>query len=67
MNSKIVSISEDQNTITHESGFVSVFKENKNGCLDCVYPNDRCPAIIPCFKEVRIDKKDGIFIAKSEK
>ena len=66
MNSKIVSISEDQNTITHESGFVSVFKESKNGCNGCIYPNDRCPNMIPCFKEVRVDNKNGIFIAKSE-
>jgi hypothetical protein len=38
MNTKIVEISKDQNTITHKSGVVTVFKKDNSGtCIKCIY------------------------------
>jgi len=64
METKIISISEDQNTITHESGFVSVFAESMTGCDGCVYFESNCIAI-PCTSGRRNDGLEGIFIAKN--
>ena len=63
MNTPIISISDDQNTITHESGVVTVFKNNGNyKCHGCVYNPELCPIIIPCVS--RKDKENGIFKLK---
>ena len=69
-------ISEDQNTITHESGLVTKFVEdNSIMCSDkCEYltvPLVDCKQI-PCY-EIKIvlsacrkDKRNGYFVKKSE-
>ena len=72
MKTKIKHISEDQNTITHESGFQTVFKEDFTGiCFGCVYyklHNIDCGQI-PCDYNKRTgrrnDTKTGIFIEKN--
>ena len=69
-------ISDDQNTITHESVLVTVFVEdNKTVCSDrCEYltaPLVDCKQI-PCSKIKRMlsacrkDKKHGYFVKKTE-
>jgi len=67
MKTKIVSISDDKNTITHESGFVSVFKESGIYCIGCVYyENFDCAANeMPCLDVKRKDGLEGIFINKN--
>ena len=69
-------ISEDQNTITHESGLVTKFVEDNS--ITC---SDKCEYLtvslvdckqIPCSKIKRMlsacreDKKNGYFVKKSE-
>ena len=67
MNSKIISISDNQNTITHESGFVSVFKEQKgSSCIDCVYYYENSCGKIPCSPSERKDYLTGIFTPKND-
>jgi hypothetical protein len=65
MNTPIISISDDQNTITHESGVVTVFVEtdNQNDCIGCIYKNGAiCEQIkAPCMKSQRLDHKFGVF------
>jgi hypothetical protein len=65
MKTPIKNISEDQNTITHESGFQTVFKipKGKAICRNCCYGVlPFCDT--PCCSESRIDKKNGIFVQK---
>lgn len=66
MNTKIISISDDQNTITHESGLVTEFVESDHlGCFYCVYEtNDTC-FDKPCMEDRRLNKLDGIFKLKT--
>ena len=69
MNTPIKSISDDQNTITHESGVVTLFVESKNSCIGCCYGTftvfGYCnPNKIPCIKTSRADYKNGIFKIK---
>ena len=66
MNTKIIAISEDQNTITHESGVVTEFDSKCNLCFYCCYDNieDGCIGV-PCVINVRKDKGNGIFKLKT--
>ena len=67
MNTPIISISDDQNTITHESGVVTVFEVPKGGifCRNCFYVewNKSCTGM-PCTSGIRNDKRNGIFKLK---
>ena len=64
MNTLIVKISDDQNTITHESGFVTVFEE-KIGCSGCYYYEIEDCNHIPCIEPRRtVNNKEGIFKLK---
>jgi len=64
MKSKIISISDDQNTITHESGLITTSKV-KIGCEGCIYFEkngfENCRKII-CSPHTRTDKKSVIFV-----
>jgi hypothetical protein len=68
MKTPIKNISEDQNTITHESGVVTVFerKVRISGCNKCVYSEFGCMHyLVPCCYPYRTaDSKNGIFIEK---
>ena len=68
MNTPIIKISDYQNEITHESGFVSMFVElNNETCIHCVYINDdgSCLCVpAPCNTFIRNDRKLGYFIPK---
>lgn len=62
-NTKIIDINKDQKIISHESGFVSLFKIS-SGCAGCAYKNTKVCNIdaIPCYCEDRNDGLNGIFI-----
>ena len=68
MNTKIISISDDQNTITHESGVVTEFvvQGGKDICKNCVYNilKGKCSHII-CVPIQRKDERNGIFKLKT--
>jgi len=67
MKTQIKHISEDQNTITHESGVVVVFKETNKRCSGCFYDNNKvCKSIAPCYRFERNDNKTGIFKLKEQ-
>lgn len=66
-NSKIISISEDQNVITHESGVNTNFiytTENFENCEVCIYKQNRdCWSTCkPCDPTERNDKRWGYFV-----
>ena len=57
MNTKIVEISEDQNTITNESGVVTVFCKN-GACEECCYMSSRnCPEA-PCHPYITLSPRN---------
>jgi len=61
MTDHIISISKDQNTITHESGIVTEFQDHyENCCGSCFYKN-RHVCLLPCTHQDRIDNREGIF------
>lgn len=65
MNTPIISISEDQNTITHESGNVYVAEKLIAKCLGCAYLENHYDCIkIPCLIIQRQDGENKIFKLK---
>lgn len=41
MNTPIIKISDDQNTVTHKSGLITERVKGVKGCVGCVYLNDK--------------------------
>ena len=68
MKTPIIKISDDQHTITHESGFVAVFVEDNSGlCTNCIYSKltmHNCK-VIPCDYNKRSGRRNdtltGVF------
>lgn len=62
-------ISDDQNTITHESGLVTEFVESRHkyptirDCSLCYYCDSINCKTLPCY---HTNKKHGYFVKKSE-
>jgi len=69
----IISISDDQNTITHESGLITEFKKDNSGtCINCVYSDlkmHNC-RFIPCDYNKRTGRRNdtltGVFKVKKQ-
>lgn len=64
MKTKIIKISDDQNTITHKSGVVTVFEESNKNCSFCIYFNKENCNVLLCSCSFRFDEKSGIFKLK---
>ncbi len=68
MNTEIISISKDQNTITHKSGTITIAKKGW-GCNKCCYYSNEyfgnC-LCVPCLNTKREDKMSVIFEIKEQ-
>lgn len=68
MDSEIIRISKNQNTITHKSGASSYFDTDYTRCKDCCYNNNHCKIgndeEIPCVDFYRNDCFNGVFRIK---